>query len=105
MTDTVRVPRAWLEAFRRDTDPTEPIADDGGTVWDMFCHEATAMLAASPQGEGSSADAHPPQPDALPGDLREKIVRALYCPDISWGTANRKADAILSLIQSERGGG
>jgi len=43
----VRVPRAWLEAFRRDTDPTEPIADDGGTVWDMFCHEASAMLAAS----------------------------------------------------------
>jgi len=51
MTDTVRVPRAWLEAFRRDTDPTEPIADNRGTVWDMFCHEAIAMLAASPQGE------------------------------------------------------
>ena len=52
MTDTVRVPRAWLEAFRRDTNPTEPIADSGETVWDMFRHEASAMLAASPQGEG-----------------------------------------------------
>lgn len=59
MSDAVMVPRAWLEAFRRDTDPTEPIADNGGTVWDMFCHEAAAMLAASPSvgGWGSSADA------------------------------------------------
>jgi hypothetical protein len=52
MSDAVMVPRAWLEAFRRDTDPTEPIADNGGTVWDMFCHEAAAMLAASPSVGG-----------------------------------------------------
>lgn len=73
MTDTVRVPRAWLEAFRRDTDPTEPIADNGGTVWDMFCHEASAMLAASPQGEGSSADwiTHDGGPNPVPGKIVE----------------------------------
>lgn len=29
---------------------------------------------------------------------------ALYCPDISWGTANLKADEILDLIQSEMAG-
>jgi hypothetical protein len=52
MSDAVMVPRAWLEAFRRDTDPTEPIADNGGTVWDMFCHEAAAMLAVSPSVGG-----------------------------------------------------
>ena len=42
----VLVPRAWLESFRRDTDPTEPIADNGGTVWDMFCHDAERYAAA-----------------------------------------------------------
>lgn len=73
MTDTVSVPRAWLEAFRRDTDPTEPIADNGGTVWDMFCHEAAAMLTASPQGEGSSADwiTHDGGPNPVPGKMVE----------------------------------
>ena len=35
------------------------------------------------------------------GALREKIVNALYCPDISWGTANAKADAILALIATQ----
>ena len=68
MTDTVRVPRAWLEAFCRDTDPTEPIADNGGTVWDMFCHEAAAMLAASPQGE-SEWITHDGGPNPVPGKM------------------------------------
>ena len=131
MTDTVRVPR----------EPTEEMLDAGGlvvaggkppfgyeiqnaaSVWD-------AMLAASPQEEGSSADTHPPQPDALPGDLREKVARILdprlfeliealnnasgeppdlrkaasAMRDARMETALNKADAILSLIQSERGG-
>ena len=74
-----------------------------------------AMLAASPQGEGSSADAYPPQPDALPGDLREKVrgaMKAWAQEDCSTGlkmmlTPKGFCDLetrILSLIQSERGG-
>lgn len=66
MTEYVRVPRAWLEAFRRDTNPTEPIADSGETVWDMFRHEASAMLAASPQREGDWIT-HDGGPNPVPG--------------------------------------
>jgi hypothetical protein len=53
---------------------------------------------------GSEANPAPIKPSADTGELREKIVTALYCPDISWGTANRKADEILDIIQSERAG-
>lgn len=67
------------------------------------------VLAASPQGEGSSAD-------ALPGDMRKKVaaIRAWAAPlleqgeDRIWRRAKAivdEADAILSLIQSERGDG
>ena len=156
MTDTVRVPRAWLEAFCRDTDPTEPIADNGGTVWDMFCHEAAAMLAASPQGEGSSADTpveavawrirtsdgesgflieatdvnekglthwkecgwtvqslytHPApiKPSADTGELRERVAQIIgeavnrRAPGQIVFSTLEDADAILDLIQSEKG--
>ena len=109
MTDTVRVPRAWLEAFCRDTDPTEPIADNGGTVWDMFCHEAAAMLAASPQGEGSSADAAPIKPSADTGELRERVAQIIgeavnrRAPGQIVFSTLEDADAILDLIQSEKG--
>jgi hypothetical protein len=76
---------------------------NAASVWD-------AMLAASPQEEGSSADTHPPQPDALPGDLREKVAAVLYenIGAAAWsGDAEvhgipEAADAILSLIQSEK---
>lgn len=145
------------------------------------CREAAAyiaMLAASPQGEGSSADADThraaegavvealrpvtawlyswgqhvgscrggsfctcgltamreqgsvaldaidrlpdtPQPDALPGDLRERVARLINPSAFLFSrdeldakvrhhphdAAYALADAILSLIQSERGGG
>ncbi len=54
---------------------------------------------------------HPPQPDTLPGDLREKVAAVLYenIGVAAWsGDAEvhgipEAADAILSLIQSERG--
>lgn len=85
MTDTVRVPRAWLEAFRRDTNPTEPIADNGGTGWDMFCHEASAMLAASPQGEGG-----PPTRGGVVGDLDlydDKVQAGISWTMRQWGEA------------------
>ena len=81
-------------------------------------------------GEVRPLYAHPPQPDALPGDLREKVARILdpllfeliealnnasgeppdlrkaasAMRDARMETALNKADAILSLIQSERGG-
>lgn len=47
---------------------------------------------------------HPPQPDALPGDLRERVRRLIK--DWPFHTeeqdrADELADAILSLIQSE----
>lgn len=63
--------------------------------------------------------AHPPQPDALPGDLRETVARRMFDADSKENGLARDwmfeggchasyfamADAILSLIQSERGGG
>lgn len=106
MTDTVRVPRAWLEAFHRDTDPNEPIADNGGTVWDMFCHEAAAMLAASPQGAGSSAHPAPIKPSADTGELRDDVLERLRALDFAGHYDEARfqyiADTILDLIQSER---
>ena len=101
MTDTVRVPRTTVVRLLAVVPKGSGLA----------VHLA-AMLAASPQGEGSSADTHPPQPDALPGDLREKVAAVLYenIGAAAWsGDAEvhgipEAADAILSLIQSERGG-
>ena len=62
---------------------------------------------------------HPPQPDALPGDLRERVARLIDPSAFLFSrdeldakvrhhphdAAYALADAILSLIQSERGGG
>ena len=73
MTDTVRVPREPTEAMLANgREALLPLVrlDSYGPLIGLW----RDMLAASPQGEGSSAEAHPPQPDALPGDLREKIA-------------------------------
>lgn len=54
----------------------------------------------------NSAEAHPPQPDALPGDLRKKVAAIIDANKYEAWTvdrANQMADTILSLIQSERG--
>ena len=139
--------------------------EEGRKLWQLgsesapigrLAHEAAdaldAMLAASPQGEGSSAEApmgavawllthpdegvhtelafmgrepitaadreagwtaealvrtHPPQPDALPGDLLEKVAQIIeaaierHNPGNSLRHTIDDADAILSLIQSE----
>lgn len=54
---------------------------------------------------------HSPQPDALPGDLREKVAQIIeaaierHNPGNSLRHTLGDADAILSLIQSERGDG
>lgn len=102
MTDTVRVPREPTQAMIAAVeDINVPLNIHGAAraIW-------SAMLAASPQGEGSSADADTPQPDALPGDLRERVGKLIedwpFRIDGQDG-ADELADAILSLIQSERG--
>ena len=52
----------------------------------------------------------PPQPDDLPGELREKVAPIIeaaierHNPGKSLRHTLDEADAILSLIQSERGG-
>ena len=108
MTDTV------MSTDLPVNDPTNPahrLADDlrNGRIPGYAADDVRAvltMLAASPQGEGSSADAHPPQPDALPGDMREKVARLIL--DFPFNINCERevpalADAILSLIQSEKG--
>ena len=125
MTDTVRVPREPLEPVvygderdellalirKRCPDftafpecPPEDMVKGGDTERknDEAIERAFQdfRLAASPQGEGSSAD-------ALPGDLREKAAAIIDANKYEAWTvdrANQMADAILSLIQSERGG-
>ena len=72
--------------------------------------EATAMLAASPQGEGSSADAAPIKPSADTGELRERVAQIIgeavnrRAPGQIVFSTLEDADAILDLIQSERAG-
>ena len=77
--------------------------------------EAISVVANHP---AIRAAAHPPQPDALPGDLRERVARIIDPSAFLFSrdeldakvrhhphdAAYAIADAILSLIQSERGG-
>ncbi len=119
MTDTVRVPREPTEAMLQGAcdkhKPGQPMSEDRPEECPRFQTRRRiyrAMLAASP-----------PQPDALPGDLRERVARLIAKPgvfsldneeahraaspraaNIVRGDALAKADAILFLIQSERGG-
>ena len=102
------------------------IADAEGKITTAsVCREAAAyiaMLAASPQGEGSSADLAPIKPSADTGELRERMA------EIAWRFRGNErlggpwypnakptdspamrdcfafADAILDLIQSETAG-
>lgn len=109
MTDTVRVPREPTDEMRlAGADVFIASTRPGGSERQIARRMWEAMLAASPQGKGSSGDTHPPQPDALPGDLREKVAAIIDANKYEAWTvdrANQMADAILSLIQSERGGG
>ena len=98
MTDTVRVPREPTEAMLANgREALLPLVrlDSYGPLIGLW----QDMLAAAP-----------PQPDALPGDLREKVAAVLYenIGAAAWsGDAEvhgipEAADAILSLIQSEK---
>ena len=77
-----------------------------------------AMLAASPQGEGSSADPAPIKPSADTGELRERVAKIVDPAgfDDRWDVpglrheasldervdeALAKADAILDLIRKD----
>ena len=91
MTDTVRVPRepteAMARAFRDARPDTAVETEDGG--WsapapDWFHAQYAAMLAASPQGEGSPAEAQGWRDIATaPRDGREIIA---YSQDVSGTT-------------------
>jgi len=92
MTDTVSI---LAEAFK---DHQLGAAAPGTSLFEFM---AKRLAAASPQGEGSSADAHPPQPDALPGDLRERVAAIIDANKYEAWTvdrANQMADAILAAL-------
>lgn len=69
-----------------------------------------AMLAASPQGESSSAHPAPIKPSGDTGELRERVAQIIeaaierHNPGNSLRHTIDDADAILDLIQSERAG-
>lgn len=72
-----------------------------------FANALRPMLAASPQGEGSSAHPAPIKPSADTGELRERVARVIgdrKGHPKPWSEDYELADAILDLIQSERGG-
>ena len=120
MTDTVRVSRDAVEEIADDLRAisleltkkraTSPVSDD------IFRKALAleAMLAASPQGEGSSAHPAPIKPSGDTGELRERVAatcRKLLCDEFGLHpdeaadlSAGVFADAILDLIQSERAG-
>lgn len=119
MTDTVRVPR----------EPTPKMVRAGCAVTCVECFADCkssdaaaiyrAMLAAFPQGEGSSTDPAPIKPSGDTGELRGEVngLLARYFPEIlidqngsaygvSFVVREQRAaltGAILDLIQSERG--
>ena len=73
--DAAAIYRAMLAASPQGEGDCVCVRRGDGPEGCGLCNETgVATHPASPQGEGSSAEAHPPQPDALPGDLREKIA-------------------------------
>ena len=109
MTEYMRVPR----------EPTPKMVRAGCAVTCVECFADCkssdaaaiyrAMLAASPQEEGSSADPTPIKPSADTGELRGEVIAAVVANvHVSDGrtfiNGPAIADAILDLIQSERAG-
>lgn len=81
---------------------------DGPEAADLI-ERLAAMLAASPQGEGSSADPAPIKPSVDTGELRYRVAQIIgeavnrRAPGQIVFSTLEDADAILDLIQSERG--
>lgn len=74
MTDTVRVPRASLYDL---LDAANSFCEDGDLLAGEIRNRVKAMLAASPQGEGSSAEwiTHDGGPNPVPGKMVEVRYR------------------------------
>lgn len=115
MTDTVCVPveptEAMLDAacyHGPDTPAGRFDYSDARTVW-------SAMLAASPQGEGSSADPAPIKPSGDTGEQRDRVARIIDPSAFLFSrdeldakvrhhphdAAYALADAILDLIRKD----
>ena len=108
MTEYMRVPREPTEAMLANgREALLPLVrlDSYGPLIGLW----RDMLAASPQGEGSSADPAPIKPSADTGELRERVAASIGS---AWahGTHGKpfdvkaETDAILDLIRSEREG-
>ena len=106
-----------IAAWNRRTPPapTEAVAwrvrtscGEGGFITDAYPANGKQLVK-----QGYTVQplyTHPPQPDALPGDLREKVARIIEAaierhePDRVIYSTFDEADAILALIQTERAG-
>lgn len=88
-----------------NTDPEGWMQTDinGGVSQGPTCEDCDAAAASV-----AAWNRRTPQPDALPGDMRERVVAAVAA-NVHVGDGQTVingpalADAILSLIQSERG--
>ena len=117
MTDIVRVPKEPNPALlpviasivRRLAIPTNIDPDevyfDNGHARQIYA----AIVAASPQGEGSSADPAPIKPSGDTRELRERVAQIIgeavnrRAPGQIVFSTLEDAEAILDLIQSEKG--
>ena len=87
------------------------LGDGWGDLYLATCQKCSAEgLGSSNEAEAIAAwNRRTPQPDALPGDMRERVAQIIeaaierHNPGNSLRHTLDEADAILSLIQSERG--
>ena len=110
MTDTVRVPREPTEAMIAAGERAAWDGDNSMPAFSAMRKAWSAMLAASPQGQGSSAHPAPIKPSGDTGELRKRVAQIIgeavnrrALGQIVFSTLE-DADAILDLIQSERAG-
>ena len=74
------------------------------------CRTGPVQSEAAKRQVNEAWNRRTPQPDALPGDLRERVTQIIeaaierHNPGNSLRHTVDDADAILALIQSERGG-
>ena len=105
--EPVKYIRADLAASPQEAVPTKREA----ALADLAKLDGETMdLAASPQGEGSSAHPAPIKPSSDTGELRERVTQIIEAAIERHNPGNAvrhtldDADEILNLIQSERAG-